>query len=270
MELIRFSENAIYRMGAGVVARICRPGQVRIAHREVLVARWLEKRDVPAVRLVTGLPQPTVVHDQAVTWWHELPPHRPGTTLEVAEALRRLHAAGPPDEGLDPLDPFARLAIRIDAAHTLTEDDRAWMRQHLADLQQGYATLPAGLPHGIVHGDAWGGNLAVTEDGRGVLLDLERCTLGPPEWDLISTAVKAFTVAQITADEYQESVRAYGHDVTRWGGFETLRDIREFRMTCMAAQVAAENPARQPEIEYRLACIRGERGQRPWTWVAVP
>ncbi|WP_219505256.1 hypothetical protein [Nonomuraea ceibae] len=65
-------------------------------------------------------------------------------------------------------------------------------------------------------------------------------------------------------------VREYGHDVTAWAGFETLRDIREFRMTCMAAQVAGENPARHDEIVLRLACLRGDRGPRPWHWTAVP
>ncbi|MGP4103406.1 hypothetical protein [Nonomuraea sp. KM90] len=103
-----------------------------------------------------------------------------------------------------------------------------------------------------------------------MLLDLERCSVGPPEWDLTSTAVKAFTMAGITTDDYDLFVRAYGHDVTTWAGFETLRDIREFRMTCMAAQVAAENPAWHDEIMLRLACLRGEAGPRPWPWKPVP
>lgn len=47
-------------------------------------------------------------------------------------------------------------------------------------------------------------------------------------------------------------------DVTSWAGFETLRDIREFRMTCMAAQVAAENPARRDDVMLRLAGPSGQ------------
>ena len=67
----------------------------------------------------------------------------------------------------------------------------------------------------------------------------------------------------------RRSLQTYGHDVTRWAGYEVLRDIREFHMTCMAAQVAAENPARH-EVPLRLACLRGEHGSRPWTWTAMP
>jgi aminoglycoside phosphotransferase (APT) family kinase protein len=144
------------------------------------------------------------------------------------------------------------------------------MHHHLNELEARYAELPPGLPESVVHGDAWIGNVVSTDDGQVVLLDLERCSIGPPEWDLTSTAVKAFSIAGITAEDYGTFVKAYGHDVTAWAGFKTLRDIREFRMTCMAAQVAAENPARRDEMELRLACLRGQQGPRPWRWTPVP
>lgn len=34
---------------------------------------------------------------------------------------------------------------------------------------------------------------------------------------------------------------AYGSDVTTWTGFSLLRDIRELRVTCYVAQLAAEH-----------------------------
>ncbi|MEU6718975.1 phosphotransferase [Nonomuraea sp. NPDC046802] len=270
-KLLRLGENALYRLPGGIVARVSRAGQLAAAAREVAVARWLDANHVPAVRAWPGVDQPIDVDGRAVTWWRELPPHRHGTALMVATALRRLHQLPPPTEfDIGRLDPFVRLAERIDRAATLAEADRAWMRTHLAELEARYAELPSGLPETVVHGDAWIGNVVSTEDGQVVLLDLERCSVGRPEWDLASTAVKAFTLAGITAEDYSTFVRTYGHDVTSWAGFETLRDIREFRMTCMAAQVAAENPARHDEVMLRLACLRGEHGPRPWTWTPVP
>jgi aminoglycoside phosphotransferase (APT) family kinase protein len=268
---MRLGENALFRLPGGVVARISRAGQLAAAAREVAVANWLEHHGVGTVQVLPGVDQPAEVDGRAVTWWRELPPHQHGTTLEVAGALRRLHDL-PPPSGFDigRLDPFVRLADRIDRAATLSEADRAWMRGHLADLQARHAGLPAGLPECVVHGDAWVGNVVHTDDGQVVLLDLERCSIGPPEWDLTSTAVKAFTGGGISRQEYEAFVRAYGHDVTQWRGFPTLRDIREFRMTCMAAQVAAENPARHDEAVLRLACLRGEYGPRPWRWTPVP
>ncbi|GAA0950864.1 phosphotransferase [Nonomuraea longicatena] len=269
--LMRLSENALYRLPGGVVARVSRAGQSAVAIREVRVARWMRAQGVPAVQPVPGLDQPVEVRGRAVTWWLELPPHRHGTAVEVAAALRRLHDQPIPAEfEIGRLDPFVRLAERIDRATTLAEADRAWMRGRLSELRSRWAARSEGLPDSVVHGDAWIGNVVGTTDGRVVLLDLERCSIGPPEWDLTSTAVKTFTLAGITTADYRRFVAAYGHDVTGWAGFETLRDIREFRMACMAAQVAAENPGRRAEVLHRVACLRGERGPRPWHWTPVP
>jgi aminoglycoside phosphotransferase len=267
--LIRLGENVLFRLSAGIIARVTRPGQTAAAAREVAVARWLEAGDVSAVQVWPDVDQPVEVNGRAVTWWRELPPHKNGTAPQVATALRRLHDLPPPPFDIGRLDPFVRLADRIDRAITLSEDDRSWMRRHLYGLEARYAELPEGLPERVVHGDAWAGNV-VSTDSDVVLLDLERCSVGPPEWDLTSTAVKAFTMAGITAEDYDEFVRAYGYDVTSWAGFEILRDIREFRMTCMAAQTAAENPGRHDEITLRLKCLRGEYGPRPWPWKPVP
>jgi hypothetical protein len=67
-------------------------------------------------------------------------------------------------------------------------------------------------------------------------------------------------------------VQRRGQDVTTWDGFALLRDIRELRMTSMACQVAATDPDRYGEqAAHRLACMRGQRGARPWTgWEVVP
>ncbi|WP_245967023.1 phosphotransferase family protein [Sphaerisporangium album] len=270
--LVRQGENAIYKLPGGVIARVTRPGQVPAAAREVGIARWLEASGIRAVQALPDVVQPVDVDGRAVTFWRELPPHRHGTAVQVAAALRRLHELTvPSDTVIAPLNPFVRLTERIDHARTLSKADRAWMRDHLKHLMERYADLPPGRPLCVVHGDAWVGNVVSTDGGEVVLLDLERSSVGPPEWDLVSTAVKAFTLGGIPVEDYRDFVAVYGYDVTPWEGFETLRDIREFRMTCMAAQVAAENPARRDEVDRRLASIRGERGPRPWTdWRPVP
>ncbi|MBP2325359.1 aminoglycoside phosphotransferase (APT) family kinase protein [Kibdelosporangium banguiense] len=270
-ELIRSGENAIYRLPGGVVARVTRTGQLATAAKEVAVARWLEEHGVDAVQPLQDVEQPIAVDDRAVTFWHELPPHTQGSTLDVAVMLRQLHRLPPPAFALPRLDPFVRIAERIEGADTLAEDDREWLREHLESLRKQYAVLPPGLPTSVVHGDAWIGNIAVTAHRR-VLLDFERCSLGPPEWDLIQSAMKVRSFGSAPAAEYVEFVAAYGHDVTNWSGFPTLRDIRELRMTTMAAQMAVANPAKYHEqASHRLACLRGERGPRPWaSWTPVP
>lgn len=270
-ELLRLSENAIYTLPGGVVVRISRPGQQAAAQREVEVARWLEDSGVPAVQVVPDAQQPVVVADRAVTFWRELPPHQNGTPAQVAAALKQLHKLAPPTTfALGKVAPFVRLEERIDAATTLTADDRQWMHDHLNELRQRWSELPEGLPWCVIHGDAWVGNVVSTADGQVILLDLERTSIGPPEWDLVHTAIKWTSFGWITAEQYAEFCQVYGHDVTGWSGFELLRDIREFRMTTMAVQAAATNLADREQAERRLACIRGDEGARPWVgWDAL-
>lgn len=272
-EVIRLAENAIYRLRGGVVARIARTGQDAAAAKEVNVARWLEDSGVPAVRALREIDQPVQAHGRSVTFWHELPPHAHGATANVATALRELHKLTPPETfELPELAPFVRVAQRIETASTISAEDQNWLLHRLVELKAAYNELPPGLPRCVVHGDAWSGNVVTTTEGAIVLLDLERCAVGPPEWDLVSTAVAHVTTAGIDAKEWAVYCQTYGYDVTTWEGFDVLRDIRELRQTTMAVQVATTNPQRYAhQAAHRLACLRGQHGPRPWSgWRAVP
>lgn len=261
---IRLGENAIYRLCSGVVARVGRAGQLAAARKEVAVSHWLAANSVPAIQAL-DVKQPVSVGDRPVTFWQELPPHRPGSHLDLALVLRRLHELPAPDGILRPLDPFVRLAQRIDVATTLTADDRDWLAGRLAELRHDYRNLPPGLPAAVIHGDAYGGNVVVTDSGITTLLDLERFSIGPPEWDLILTAIKR-AFGGLTAENYGEFCLRYGHDVTTWSGFTTLRDIRELRMALYVAQLSGQHPDAPGEAANRVACLRGQRGPRPWSW----
>lgn len=271
--LIGESENLIYLLPEHRVARVARPGQEASALKEVEVAKWLEDCSVPAVRVLRYIEQPIIVHGRAVTFWRELPSHQEGDTVDVARALSRLHGLRPPTTfKLPRLAPFVRLHERVESATTLSANDRAWMLGKVVDLEVAYSNLPAGLPECVVHGDAWAGNVVRTGDGTVTLLDFERCSVGRPEWDLVSTAVSYVTAGWMRQEEWAAYCNAYGADVTDWEGFATLRDIRELRMATMAAQLAAQNPARYAEqAAHRVACLRGTQGPRPWSgWRAVP
>ncbi|MCX0272770.1 aminoglycoside phosphotransferase family protein [Nocardia zapadnayensis] len=268
---IKISENAIYRLPQSrVVIRIAKPGQRAAAERELLIAEWFRRNNVPAVEPADMPTTFVMVDDRPVTFWKELPPHRGGTAPEIAAALRGLHALSPP-QFLSEIDPFVRLAQRIDAATTLPAEDRQWLHQHLGNLRAAWSHRRAGLPWGPVHGDAWEGNVVTTIEGTTLFLDLERTSIGPPEWDLTSTAIKHTSFGWTSAEQYTEFVAAYGYDVTQWTGFALLRDIREMRMTCMAVQAAAQEPERLHQAQLRVDSLRGRRGPRPWTgWEAIP
>lgn len=272
-DLIRSSENQIYRLPGKRVARIARVGQQVTAAREVEIANWLEDHAVPAVRALRDVRQPVVIDGHAVTFWRELSAHTPGTTVDVATAISRLHSLPIPKTFTLPhLNPFVRLTDRVSEAVTLSSDDRAWMLARIMELNVRYSELADGLPECVVHGDAWAGNVVRTTDGTVTLLDFERCSIGRPEWDLVSTAVSYVTTGWLGREEWTKYCNAYGADVTSWSGFPVLRDIRELRMTTMAAQVAAQNPERYAsQAAHRVACLRGVHGPRPWPgWQAVP
>lgn len=264
--LLRDGENALYRLPNGVIARISQPGQQQAARREVAISRWLNASGIPAVVAIPDTQQPVDIGERSVTFWEELPEHRQGTPAQVAGALRRLHDL-PIPEGvpLQPLDPFVRLAQRIQSA-PIAEHHRRWLGAQASTLSEQWAALTPRLTARVVHGDAWAGNVVSTADGRVILLDLERCSIGPPEWDLVSTAVKHTTYGGISRHEYDEFARTYGRDVTDWVHFNLLRDIRELRMTTYIAQQAARDDRLHREATLRIACLRGQHGARPWPW----
>jgi aminoglycoside phosphotransferase (APT) family kinase protein len=268
-ELIRAGENTLYRLSGHIVARVTRRGQVEAAEKEVRVSEWLTAHQVSVVEALTDVAQPVEVDGQAVTFWRELPPHRRGTTGELADLLKQLHGLPLPDFALPPLAPFVRIEERLAEAEWLPEDDRGWLQRRRVNLEARYAAVPDGLPWCAVHGDAWSGNVAVTEH-RAVLLDLERFAVGPPEWDLAGVAVSYTTFGSVNADEWHAFCQRYGYDVTTWDGFYLFRDIRELRKATFAVQMADQRSDIVEQAKYRIACLRGEQGPRPWGWTGVP
>lgn len=265
-EVISLGENAIYRLGNGVVARISCPGQYTAAQREIAVSHWLESTHTPAARVIAGIDQPIEIDSHPVVFWQELPPHSISRPPTVARALRRLHTLPTPDIGLAELAPFVRLDQRIDAASSLTDSDRDWMRTHLDALRDRWSDGPSScLRWSAIHGDAHEGNIVTSNTGEPIIIDLERFCIGPPEWDLTQTAVNYQTCGWIDHEQYAEFTNAYGFDVMESAAFELLRDIREFRMTAWLAQQAAERPHLHDQARHRVECLRGDHGQRPWT-----
>lgn len=267
-EPVRLAENQIWRLpGQGVIVRIARAGQREAAAREVSVARWLAKENVAAVRPI-DVEQPVEVAGRPVTFWVELPPQEHGSVQEVAQLLAQLHSLPTPDIDLGYLDLFVRVRERLEAATTIRADDREWLHGLHRDLEAAWAARPAGLPDRAVHGDAWPGNIVRTIDGV-LMMDLERFSVGPPEWDLVSTAVRAKTTGAVSEHEYAQFCATYGYDVTEWEGYRILAGARELRMTTYAALHAASNEEWISHAQHRIDCLRGRSGPRPWSWKGI-
>lgn len=268
-EPIRLAENQIWRLPGGVVARIAPPDRLTSAGREIIVARWLATNDIPVVKPLP-VSQPVQAASRVVTFWEEVPSHEHGSSEDVARTLKKLHALPLPDFDIGHLDPFVRIPERLAAAQTLSSGDRHWLLSLYGDLREQWnAGLPPGLPTSPVHGDAWPGNVIRLDRGGWLLMDLERFSAGPPEWDLISTAVRARTTGAVPAAEYDAFCTVYGHDVTDWPGYPVLAGTRELRMVTYAAQHAASNTQWRAQAQHRVDCLRGRRGPRPWQWKGI-
>lgn len=263
-ELLSLGDSATFAVGDSIVAKVTRfPGQQAVAHREVAVSRWLADVGLPAV---TAAIEAVDQGLHSVTFWHKLPDLRPATPAEIGEYLARLHAtAVPADPELPALEPFVRIADRVNAA-PLKEQDKEFLRRRLDDLMAQWPAV-ADLPTTVIHGDPHRGNVVATLDGAVLVLDLERFSLGPPEWDLTLPAAEHDSFAWISREQYQDFATSYGHDIRHSPAYSLLRDIRELRMTTWLANKADQSPAIRQEVHHRIQCLRGDHGERPWTWI---
>lgn len=265
--LLRAGENSVWRTDNGVVARISRSGSLDRIRRELQIAQWLASQRFPAVRPHSEARQPVEVDGFVVTFWVDLGPHEKGTASQVAVLLRSLHSLPAPQD-FDPgrIDPFVRLESRTEAARILEPADRDRLMRTIGELREQWNQLPEFSNLCLVHGDAWVGNVARLPSGKTLLLDLERSSLGPPEWDLVSTAIKLTSFGWLSSTDYQEFCQLYGRDVTDSEHFQLLRDLRELRMTTYALQRANDQPDLASEASFRVRCLLGREGRRPWPW----
>jgi len=261
--LLRSGEVTIFGLGEDLVAEVCTPDLVAAARYQADVSDWLAAAGVGAVRTAPRPQSPVCVEDHAVTFWRALPAHRPGDYDQIAAALRRLHGLPRPDHPhLPPVDSFRRVEHRIARSVLLPRSDRRALLSRLDDARGAYTRLPAGLPPTPVHGDAWAGNIVALADGTVILRDLERVAIGPPEWDLVSTAIDHTTFGVMSAEQYAAFSETYGYDVIAWPGFATLLDIRELRVVAFAL-TAAEGAAHLVD-QARMRVRDYLAGARPW------
>lgn len=101
----------------------------------------------------------------------------------------------------------------------------------------------------------------------GYVVDLERCCIGPAEWDQATIAFQSDTLSD-PVSRWHEFADAYGADVTTWDGYAVIRDVRSFELCLFALRHAAVSAHARQQADYRFACLQGLRGPRPWHWVA--
>jgi len=157
--------------------------------------------------------------------------------------------------------PLSSMKHTIQASRAIDDDDRDWLTQYRDQLLAAYGGLTFPLGSGVIHADAWRGNL-LRDGGRAVLADWDTVSAGPRETDLIPTLqAPRFGLPPAGRDAF---VMAYGDDIRPWGGYRVLRDIRELSTLSALLRDSHANVASRHELDVRLRSLR-TGDDRQWT-----
>jgi Ser/Thr protein kinase RdoA (MazF antagonist) len=269
--LIRLGENAIYALPAErLIIRIARAtADVARVRREVAVSRWLRASGVPAAATADDVlaDQPVLIDGHPVTFWIYIPPAQAKpTTADLGRLLKMVHElALPAGIDLPTFDPFVDIPQRLSSApEEVADGDIAFLRERCEELSALYKSLHFPLPTGPIHGDAHLGNLMRSPSGEVVMIDFERFSIGPREWDLSLLAGYRFNFDWVDEESYQAFVRTYGYDVASWPQWRDLMAIRELAMTSWLMQNVHVSEQTHAEFVRRLADLRNPDAKRHW------
>ncbi|WP_083885604.1 phosphotransferase [Nocardia thailandica] len=263
IEAIRLRDNAMLRTDTATVIRVHQPGELSTAIRELRAADWLRSHHVRAPEPL--VPDPVVVGSRPVTFWEDLGSGGPAEATETGRMLARLHSLRVPSHLGLPRFTLPDFTDRITQCLT-SEHNKNWLRRCAEDLAAGWDRLEWPSSWCVIHGDPSPANTMTAATG-GHVVDLERCCIGPPQWDQATVAFQSDTLAD-PPSRWQQFAHAYGSDVTRWEGYPVIRDVRSFELCLFALRHAAVSDHARRQADYRLACLKGLRGPRPWGWVA--
>jgi hypothetical protein len=267
-ELIRNGSHSMWRIPGGIVGRLGSRGTEASARREVQISGYLNEHGIRAVKAVAGMMQPTLIDDIPVTWWELLRENRPATPSELGVALKKIHLLAVPHElGLPNFVPFNVDRERVMHNAPLESADADWLESRMDHLNDEYSRASAHMPRGLIHGDAWQGNVLVPADSEPVVIDFEAFCAGPTYWDIVPLAVDYTDFSRISGGEYEHFVSSYGFDVTSAPTYRMLADIQELRWTAFVVGKMKEDRGAASEAAHRIACLRG-RVPRPWNWNA--
>lgn len=282
--LLRRHASVVVRVDEAVVVKLApaTPDNLTRSTTAVRMASWLVSLGFPAVRpaypsALSWIPE-SGGSGWVATLWEYLPqPAQPVTPRPVAplgRLLRELHQLPAPSFTLPTVRPLRRLCdtVTADAARptpVLSAGDRAFLTDRIDELLTAYAGLRFALPSGVIHNDAYPGNLLVDPRSRYgyVLADWDPAGIGPREIDLIAVGAPENRFGR-DPDERRLFVAAYGWDVASWEGWRVLAAIRELHSIGAYLRAAPVKPAALAELRLRLETLR--TGDRSRLWHVVP
>jgi hypothetical protein len=263
--LIRLFATAVYHLPAAAavvrIAPVTSPDAVTRLATSVQVTRWLVGIGFPTVEPLP-VDQPVAANGCAVTFWRYLPQQGPApVSADLGRLLRWLHQLDVPPVPLPAYRPLISVRQAIEASRAIDEEDRAWLGHRCEQLLDAYGKLRFLVPAGMIHGDAYRGNL-LRDGQRVVLADWDAVSTGPREIDLIPTLQGSRF--GLPHDQRDAFIAAYRHDIRSWDGYLVLHDIRELSTTSALLRDGHLDPAARCELQIRIHSLRTGDDQQ-WT-----
>ncbi|WP_181838505.1 phosphotransferase [Nocardia africana] len=267
--LIHHSSNAVFVLPHHqAVARVSTAAaDLRRARSVTSLTAWLAARGFGATAPLAGA-RPLAVHGHDVSFWRYYPQSDalPPTSRDLGSLLRELHSTPPPAH-IDlpnwvPLQSL-RTALhdpRTDTGH-ITDLERSTLLNMIETVAGELADMSWPLGHGLIHGDAWAGNLLwdrTNDDAarpRAILGDWDWVSIGPFEVDLIPTWHAAIRYGR---DQHwvTEFIATYGYDLSEFAtGYETLRRMRDLVQVTGPLRRAGDSPANAARLRQRVHAI---------------
>ncbi|WP_280422755.1 phosphotransferase family protein [Nocardia carnea] len=271
--LIHHSSNAVVVLPAHpAVARICLadpdPARTQLTHH---LTDWLTgTREFGATAPLPGL-DPIHVDGSSVGFWtlYPQPSGPPPTSAHLARLLRHLHnTPAPAHLNLPHWTPLESLHAALTNTDTtaITDSERTHLLDRIADVRQAFAGLDWPLGQGLIHGDAWAGNLlwdTSADPPQPILGDWDWAAIGPREIDLIPTwhAARRYGRDQHWINEF---IAHYGFDLTTAPHFPLLLEMRDLVQISGPLRRANDSPDHAARLRQRVDDIIAHRTSTSW------
>lgn len=265
--LVHYYVNAVYVLPAEyAVVRLQhgRDGRQRAA-RSLDITRWLvHTHGFPATAPLPELDAIAVDETTTATFWIYYPQPDDGpkpTSAHLGRLIHHLHELPPSPIELPRWTPLRSLEAALhtpSAEAVMDSDERSWLLDRIRGIRHELQALDWPLGWGLIHGDAWAGNLLWnTQAGPypTVLGDWDSVCWGPREIDLIPSFHAARRYDRGT-EWAQAFANAYGYDLSHWRGLPTLMAMRDLIQVTGPLNRAPHEPALAQALRQRLDGIR--------------
>lgn len=167
----------------------------------------------------------------------------------------------------EPLESLHSALLDDNAAGALAKSEREWLLDRIAEIRGEIADLEWALEPGLIHGDAWAGNLlwdSTIDPNRAIFGDWDWVCIGPREVDLIPTWHASIRYGR-DHRWVENFIAAYGFDLATWPGYATLMDMRDLVQVSGPLRRASTSTAHEARLRQRVTDIHAGNRTTSWT-----